>query len=348
MLSVILAGIKIIGIILAALLGLLLVLLLIIGFFPITYWGNAYYKDYFKSANTAAWLFGICGMKFGYDKKPYAVLRIFWKRIDFFSEDEEAKELDEFDDFKDYSSSASKESLQEVKSLDGVNEEDIKNLDEENIERSNEENTAGKNLESEIPDNKAVNIEEKKENAKNQNIENQFADNQKIDNDNTDNEVAKNNRTRYKKKRHKLFIISHIKKRFKNAKERLIDNIKHIKEKKDSIISFLKNPGNQRLFGFLKKSIKKLLKHMLPRRTKGYIKYGFDDPYYTGKLLSYISLFSIAYNKDIKVIPAFDKQVIDFDFKYKGHMQLAVVLYILLRVWFDKDFKRVYNEYKNR
>ena len=356
MLSVILAGIKIIGIILAALLGLLLVLLLIIGFFPITYRGRSSYKDYFKSANTASYLFGICGMKFGYDKKPYAVLRIFWKRIDFFSEDEEAKESDEFDDFKDYSSDASKESLQEVKSLDGVNEEDIKNLDEENIERSNEENiersneenTADKNLESEIPDNKAVNIEEKKENAKNQNIENQFADNQKIDNENTDNEVEKNNRTRYKKKRHKLFIISHIKKRFKNAKERLIDNLKHIKEKKDSIISFLKNPGNQRLFGFLKKSIKKLLKHMLPRRTKGYIKYGFDDPYYTGKLLSYISLFSIAYNKDIKVIPAFDKQVIDFDFNYKGHMQLAVALYILLRVWFDKDFKRVYNEYKNR
>ena len=308
MLSVILAGIKLIGIILAALLGLLLVLLLIIGFFPITYRGSSSYKDYFKSANTASYLFGICGMKFGYDKKPYAVLRIFWKKIDFFSEDEEAKELDEFDDFKDYSANASKESLQEVKSLDD----------------------------------KAINIQQK-ENITNQNTENQFADDK-----NKDNKAEKNDRTRTKKKRHKVSIISRIKKRFKHAKERLIDNLKHIKEKKDSIIGFLKNPDNQRLFRFLKKSIKKLLKHILPRRTKGYVKYGFDDPYYTGKLLSYISLFSIAYNNDIKVIPAFDKQVIDFDFNYKGHMQLAIVLYILLRVWFDKDFKRVYNEYKNR
>ena len=310
MLSVILAGIKIIGIILAALLGLLLVLLLIIGFFPITYRGNASYKDYFKSANTASYLFGICGMKFGYDKKPYAVLRIFWKRIDFFSEDEEAKESDEFDDFKDYSSDASKESLQEVKSLDGVNEEDIKNLDEENIERSNEENTAGKSLEDKISDDKVLNIQEEKANIKNQNTENQFADNKNI-------EATKNNRAKAKRKRHNVSIISRIKKRLKRAKERLIDNLRHIKEKKDAIIGFLQNPGNQRLFRFLKKSIKKLLKHMLPRRTKGYIKYGFDDPYYTGKLLSYISLFSIAYNKDIKVIPAFDKQVIDFDFNYK-------------------------------
>lgn len=335
MLSVILAGIKIIGIILAALLGLLLVLLLIIGFFPITYRGRSSYKDYFKSANTASYLFGICGMKFGYDKKPYAVLRIFWKRIDFFSEDEEAKELDEFDDFKDYSSSASKESLQEIKKTDDINAEDI--------EGSKEGTTLDKSLEDKISDNKALNIQEENENEKNQNIENQF-----LDNKNKDNKAVKNDRTRTKRKRHKVSIISRIKKSFKHAKERLIDNLKHIREKKDSIIGFLKNPDNQRLFRFLKKSIKKLLKHILPRRTKGYVKYGFDDPYYTGKLLSYISLFSIAYNNDIKVIPAFDKQVIDFDFNYKGHMQLAIVLYILLRVWFDKDFKRVYNEYKNR
>ncbi len=311
MLSAILVVTKLIGIILAALLGLLLVLLLIVGFLPITYKGNAAYKDSFKSANTASWIFGIFGMRFGYDKGPYAVLRIFKKRIDFFKDDEADEDTNEdieknAGDYKDYSEEGFKEGQSESQSIDNANTEDI---EKQSAATYREENP------------------------------NKYKSNK-------DNKL--NDKSKAKKKRHRVSVINRIKKRFKCFREHLLDKLRHINERKAAIISFVRNPDNQRLFGFLKKSLKRLFGHILPRHTKGHVLYGFDDPYYTGKLLSYISLFPIAYNKDIKIIPAFDKQVMEFDFNYKGHIQLAVVAYILLRVWFDKDFKRVYNEYKNR
>ncbi len=340
MLSAILVVTKLIGIILAALLGLLLVLLLIVGFLPITYKGNAAYKDSFKSTNTASWLFGIFGMRFGYDKGPYAVLRIFKKKFDFFKDDEVDEDINE-------DVEKSNEGIYEDKTVEGEATESgttecgASDIKAECIQEI-----------SESANNKDIGFQDKEEqNTEYQNIEKQSAatyreENLGKDKSNKDNKL--NDKSKAKKKRHRVSVINRIKKRLKRFREHLLDKLRHINEKKAAIISFVRNPDNQRLFRFLKKSLKRLLGHILPRRTKGHVLYGFDDPYYTGKLLSYISLFPIAYNKDIKIIPAFDKQVMEFDFNYKGHIQLAVVAYILLRVWFDKDFKRVYNEYKNR
>lgn len=339
MLSVILAALKLIGIILAALLGLLLVLLLMLGFMPITYRGDSACKDCFKSANTASWLFGIFGFKFGYDKGPYAVLRIFTKRIDFFAEDDETSEADEFKEYSSDEASDTHTDKEPGSSCDIKNDNDEGAADKVQVAESIE----GSRAEGEAPDDRTVNSQA--DDRAFVSSDEQYKENQSTDNNSPDINKDLNKK---KKKRNRLSIIVRIKKRIKAFKAQLLDKLKNIKDKKDAVIGFIKNPANKRLFRFLRKSLKRLFKHVLPRRTKGYVLYGFDDPYYTGKLLSYISLFSVAYNKNIRVIPAFDKQVMEFDFNYKGCIQPAVVIYILLRVWFDKDFKRVYNEYKNR
>lgn len=101
---------------------------------------------------------------------------------------------------------------------------------------------------------------------------------------------------------------------------------------------------------YLKKYIPRTLKHILPRKVKGYVHYGMDEPYKTGQVTGYLSLLPFVYQKGLSMQPDFEQKVLELDVKLKGRIRLGYLLRIVLNIniWRTlKVAKKVMNQYDN-
>lgn len=127
---------------------------------------------------------------------------------------------------------------------------------------------------------------------------------------------------------------------------RFCDKLKALKDKKEAIMDFIRNEENQRTFRLLKKQIFALLKHILPRKIQGLIRFGFDDPYTTGQVLTYVSPFYGLYARKLQLIPMFEEQVLEGEGKLKGRIRIGTVLVIGIRVLLDKNFRSILKKWR--
>lgn len=102
---------------------------------------------------------------------------------------------------------------------------------------------------------------------------------------------------------------------------------------------FLRNEENKKTIKLLWKSGKKLLKHVLPQKAKGRVVFGFDDPYITGQILSAAGVFYPVYARQLEICPMFDQSVFEAEGELKGRIRIGTVLFILLRVYCNKNFR---------
>ncbi len=83
---------------------------------------------------------------------------------------------------------------------------------------------------------------------------------------------------------------------------------------------------------YLKKYLLGLVKHIGPRKIKGYVRYGFGDPCKTGQFTGYISMLPFVYQKQFSLIPDFYERVIEADVTLKGKIRIGYILRIVLNI----------------
>ena len=83
---------------------------------------------------------------------------------------------------------------------------------------------------------------------------------------------------------------------------------------------------------YLVKYIKSLIRHMAPRKAKGYAEYGFDDAAKTGEVTGYLSLLPCMYQRKLYLNPNFADKVMDIDVSLKGHIVLGYLLRIVFSI----------------
>lgn len=83
---------------------------------------------------------------------------------------------------------------------------------------------------------------------------------------------------------------------------------------------------------------KRIIKHMLPRKIKGYINYSTGSPDSTGYILGLYSIFYSVF-KNIKLNADFDSEevIFDFDLKLKGHVFGIVLLVLIIKIALNKN-----------
>ena len=107
------------------------------------------------------------------------------------------------------------------------------------------------------------------------------------------------------------------------------------------IITFLRDEENKKTFRLVKEQLIKALKEIRPRKFKGYVSYGLEDPAATGKLLGVIAVAFGVIGKSISVVPDFENKKFDGDFFVKGRFRVAVLLGIFLKLYKDKNIKKL-------
>lgn len=117
--------------------------------------------------------------------------------------------------------------------------------------------------------------------------------------------------------------------------------LKALIRRRDKILAFIRDPENQRTFRNLKKQLGAALRQILPRRIRGTVRFGFDDPSKTGQVLMYVSPFYGFYAKTLTLIPVFEEQVLDGDLDVRGRIRVAPLLVIAGRVLADRNFRKL-------
>ncbi|MBQ1548071.1 MAG: hypothetical protein IIZ61_06720 [Lachnospiraceae bacterium] len=293
---------KIIGIVLACIIGLVLLLICLVLFVPVRYRINAEKAD--PEADPvafahASFILHILSAKVIYEKKLEIIVRIFGFRLfqDRKSEKKRRKRKKASEDKK------------EEYSLDWNEPDDDHRPDEEET------------------DDKADGIkteEDKIENAKSE------------DNKGKDDKSEEGSYEKVEK------ILNDLSDKYLEYSDK-IDRIRREIRFWDRMINDCRNKNAAEL---IKKETLKLLKKIAPRRIKGFIHFGFDDPATTGTVLMYLSLIYPILPRKLVIDPGFEDTDLYGNIDIKGYIRLIVPLVCVAKVYFNRDFKRMWRIYK--
>ena len=92
--------------------------------------------------------------------------------------------------------------------------------------------------------------------------------------------------------------------------------------------------------------MKYLIKHARPRKAKGFVRFGFEDPYKTGQVLAVLSVLYPFYGERIAIYPEFEQAMLQGDISIKGYIRLLHFVKIIWTFLFDKNVRKTYEDYK--
>lgn len=319
MLGILLLILKIIGIILAVLLGLVILIVLTVLFVPVKYNIRADCYDNKPSADVRITaFFSLVRFKLTYiDELKYRIKVLF---------------------FTIYSSDKNKTGY-DGKKKGGSGR---KNADERNIFDEEAEETSHKqDEEAEGTSHKQDNVPdsiEPEDGAESSTSQKKEEDANEPHRENIFKKILKKLRE----------LIERIKELYRSLKEKVVSIIESIRTKKedlsekiDSFYEVINNEDNRELVRFLWEQLKKLLKIIKPKKGKLYVHYGMDDPETTGKIAMYLAVLYGLLGTDINILPDFEQKIMEGEMQLKGSIRLFGIIIIALRVYMNKQFKKV-------
>lgn len=307
---------KWIGMILLGILGLVLTLILLVLFVPVRYRaGGSYYAE-LKGKASVSWLLHILSLSVVYDGEPDVAIRIFGIRM-------KSREKTDDADFDE-------KPVKRKRRPAGAAEEEL--MASEAPVESAELMASEATLTSEKPivtEETTVSAEPAGESVEIPPQEDRAPHEQA---------VTHEDRLTRRPKAGKKFSFSF---------QRICDKLKEVRKQKDNILEFLGKEENKASFKLIWKQFKALLKHILPTRAKGKVRFGFDDPYTTGQVLMYISPFYGVYGKMLTVIPVFEDAVIEGELSVRGRVRIGTVLFRIGLLALDKNIRKLWRQYMN-
>lgn len=114
-----------------------------------------------------------------------------------------------------------------------------------------------------------------------------------------------------------------------------------LKKKIDDIKMIINDEANKEMVRLLYSQLKALFKEIMPVKYKINIHYGSDDPYRTGQLLMYISVFYGLSGINMNITPDFNEKILEGDIYIKGRVRICKLLMIVFRVYRNKRFREL-------
>lgn len=118
------------------------------------------------------------------------------------------------------------------------------------------------------------------------------------------------------------------------------EGIQDLQEKWEKLTAFLQDPGNQKSAKLIFRQAKKALVYLFPRKGRGELTLGLEDPYLLGQVLSAASLGYPWLHKVFVFHPVFDQKVFEGEVHVRGHIRIGVLLWYVLRLLFDGNIRR--------
>ncbi len=114
---------------------------------------------------------------------------------------------------------------------------------------------------------------------------------------------------------------------------------RRIKDRLEQLWQFFMEEENRKTLRLIFRQVKAVLRHLLPRRIRADVVFGFDNPATTGQVLAICSLVYAWYGESIRLTPVFDEKILEAQVEIKGRVRLGTLLVLALRVLFNKNFR---------
>lgn len=338
MLHILLLILKIIGIILAAILGILVLLICIVLFVPVRY--EAAVKcdgtlESLKAKVTVTWLLRLIRADILYkDGRMRNRIRIAWKKLTNGQKDKEDKkgtsEKREAERNEEKSDEKVSETLEEKNQTD----EEVKTV--QRTEKTSEEQTGeGTEEKCEKSSEESRKVLESAETCSDQTE-------QKNDNISSGQNQSSSKKSESLSEKIKNKWES-IKASFKN----LCEKVKSLLEKKDRIMELLKNETHVAAYQKVKKELFFILKKWKPRKSRIQLHFGFEDPCTTGQVLAVIGIIYPFLGDDLVVEPDFEKQIFKGNIYVKGIVRCSHLAGAAIRLLLSKKVRTTYKDIKD-
>ena len=325
--NILLTILGMLGLILLGLLALLLFILLLVLFMPFSYRLRVKYTaKQFEAEGEISFLFKFLRAKFTYGEElAYQVKAAFFS---IFSSEKNGGEIEADAEIKQ-SSKSSSEAIVKV-------DEKIKNKTEAETAKETE-NEKNMKISSTKVEKKEEKVQPKSEEEINEEEQ-------------TDKRGAeKNNKNKKEKeKKKKLNIISKIKRvkdRFVTRWTAFKKTFSSLNNKKEAVLKFINAEGTKAGVLYLLTQCKILLKMVLPKKMKGWLRFGTGDVYTEGQYLSYLCFLYPLYAGKFEILPEWEEEVIEADISFSGRIIMFVGLLIALRLLFSRKVKSLRNNF---
>lgn len=314
MVHIILMCLKIIGIIMAAILGVFLLIILLVLLVPVKYKIKAEKYENVKGVLKISWLFHIIYLKGFYANEKFNLkLKIFG--ITFFNnrrkKREKGKKINKTNKTKENNISTELNLKEEEPDWSGQYYTETISNKEESYDEIQE-----KTVVDDSDDNQEKNIFRK------------ILD--RIE------KIIKSIKDFFT---NILFKIKNISAKIKSTIKNVLKGIKNINDKIIIIKEFTENSVNRSGFKKIWKSIKDVLKHIRPQKIKAHIKLGTGDVYSTGQVLVFLGIAYPIYGKSVMIIPDFENKIAEGDIFIKGRIRFGTLLWTVIKLFFDKKFR---------
>ncbi|MBR4541938.1 MAG: DUF2953 domain-containing protein [Lachnospiraceae bacterium] len=131
--------------------------------------------------------------------------------------------------------------------------------------------------------------------------------------------------------------IGKIKDKIRSVKEKIY----HLNKKKNYILDMKDDERVRSGVGYAKDKFLLILKRILPKKLNGYVAFGMEDPASTGKILGSVSAFFPIWGEHVTLVPDFENKRLEVDADLKGRIMIALLVIPALKVWFNKDIKYI-------
>lgn len=351
MLHIVLLILKIIGIILACIIGLLLLLILLVLFVSVRYKGEVYYDQKPLYTVKVGWIPGVVSLTVtNISGKNRMRLRVFGIPLIDTSrkkkEDQKKKEhsAEKSDHTTEYSASKIKGPVQENvndRKRHQTNQDDRKKTEPEDKRESKKPEPEDKR-------------ESKKTESEDKCGSKKTEPEDKCGNQKSKSEVKRRNKK--PKKKHpglKERFVS-VKKKATGFKEtvrkklvKISESFKNLSDKKEKVGEiFFSDQGRSTILK-MKILLFKLLRHVMPKKLSGSVYFGAGDPYTTARILCILGALYPVYSPEFEVTPDFNEKVIEGHIYIRGRIRLIVILWIAIKVKFDKGLNHMIKAVKN-
>lgn len=125
----------------------------------------------------------------------------------------------------------------------------------------------------------------------------------------------------------------------------LAENMNKVIKKRDMILqkitgvrSLLEKPYTKKVLKDGKVLLKKMWKHVRPRKLHGNIHFGLEDPATTGQLLGVVGMLYPVYRNHFVIAPDFEQQIFEGKIYAKGRVQIGRMTFLALRFMLTRDF----------
>ena len=124
----------------------------------------------------------------------------------------------------------------------------------------------------------------------------------------------------------------------------ICDKIDELKKKALHYYELYNDESTGRAIRLAWNELMRILKALKPRKYSIDILYGFEDPALTGELTGLLSVLFLSSGKRVSLRPDFERSVMEGEIFFKGRIRIITLVIVLWKLYFNKDFRKLYRE----